>query len=446
MKIEQFEDKYLSHYSYAILSECKNQIILIDPSRDPSVYYNFAARHGAEITGIIETHPHADFVSSHLEIHNSTGAVIYCSKLNQPLYPFTSLDENEVILLGNIKLKAVNTPGHSPDSISILLEHEGRVKALFSGDTLFIGDCGRPDLRESGGDLNAERNFLARQMYHSLRSKLMKLADDVVLYPAHGAGTLCGKALSEAKSSTIGSEKISNWSLQEMSEEEFVLELNSNQPFIPAYFEFDVELNKKGAMDFDISVSAVPITENTAELISGYAVVDVRKEDDFKKGHLPDAINIMDGNKFETWLGSIIKPNEPFYLAAENRPALQRMIARAAAIGYETQIEQALVMDHGPVTESVIDIDMFRKHPDAYTIIDVRNYSEINDHPVFNKSLSIPLGELRNRLEEIPSAKPIAVHCAGGYRSAAGSSIISAHLIGIQKVYDIGEAIRDFDN
>jgi hydroxyacylglutathione hydrolase len=153
----------------------------------------------------------------------------------------------------------------------------------------------------------------------------------------------------------------------------------------------------------------------------------------------------MDGNKFETWLGSIIRPQEPFYLAAENMPALHRLIARAASIGYETQIVQGLVIVQGPVTEPAINISMFSEHPDHYTIVDVRNDDETKDHPIFKNSLSIPLAELRNRLDEIPSDKPIAVHCAGGYRSAAGSSIISAHLSGLQKVYDIGEAIKDFE-
>ncbi|MFF5380832.1 MBL fold metallo-hydrolase [Pedobacter suwonensis] len=445
MKIEQFEDKHLSHYSYAVLSECENSIVLIDPSRDPAVYYSYAQKHDAKIVGVIETHPHADFVSSHLQIFEEKGAKIYCSKLTSPGYRFTPFDENDKIVLGKVTLRAINTPGHSPDSISIVLEHEGLDKALFSGDTLFIGDCGRPDLRESGGDINAERTFLAQQMYHSLREKLMPLADEVLLYPAHGAGTLCGKALSEANSSTIGAEKNANWSLQQMSEADFVKELTSNQPFIPAYFQFDVELNKKGAPGFEESVRSVEIANEEFLPADNAVIIDTRREDIFKAGHIDGAINIMDGNKFETWLGSIVYPQEPFFLVADDVPALQRLIARTASIGYEQQIVKAFTLSGGEKSDSKLDIEKFAQHPSAYTIVDVRNLAETTEHPIFENSLSIPLGELRTRLDEIPLDKPIAVHCAGGYRSAAASSMISGHVAGSQQVFDFGEAIKTFE-
>jgi hydroxyacylglutathione hydrolase len=172
--------------------------------------------------GVIETHPHADFVSSHLEIHEKTGATLYAHSLVGADYPHKAFDEGDVLEIGDVKLKSLHTPGHSPDGISIVLEHEGKDKAVFTGDTLFIGDVGRPDLRESAGNITAKREELARQMYHSTREKLMKLDDDVLVYPAHGAGTLCGKGLSEANSSTIGAEKMSNYALQEMSEDQFV--------------------------------------------------------------------------------------------------------------------------------------------------------------------------------------------------------------------------------
>jgi hydroxyacylglutathione hydrolase len=173
--------------------------------------------------------------------------------------------------LGKLKLSAINTPGHSPDSICILLEHDGKQKAVFTGDTLFIGDCGRPDLTEANGNLKTERNELAKQMYHSLRERLMPLNDETIVYPAHGAGTLCGKALSKANSSTIGEEKKANWSLKQQTEEEFVNELLSDQPFVPAYFSFDVELNKKGAPSFHESTNAVniskPVTKKTLQTV-----------------------------------------------------------------------------------------------------------------------------------------------------------------------------------
>ncbi|MCX7877679.1 MAG: MBL fold metallo-hydrolase, partial [Ignavibacteria bacterium] len=195
MVIKQFEDKNLAHYSYAVYS--KGEVALIDPARDVSQYYEFAGSLNGKITVVIETHPHADFVSSHLEIHKTTGATIYVSELVGAEYPHQSFDEGDAIILGDITLKAINTPGHSPDSISIVvIDEKGKPYAVFTGDTLFIGDCGRPDLREKAGAITAKREELARQMYYSLRNKLMTLPDDVLVYPAHGAGSLCGKGLS----------------------------------------------------------------------------------------------------------------------------------------------------------------------------------------------------------------------------------------------------------
>ncbi|HEY0899041.1 MAG TPA: rhodanese-like domain-containing protein, partial [Sphingobacteriaceae bacterium] len=309
---------------------------------------------------------------------------------------------------------------------------------------------GRPDLRESGGGQEALREELAKNMYSSLREKLMKLADDVVLYPGHGAGTLCGKALSEANTSTIGAEKITNWSLQEMPREQFVKELIADQPFIPAYFPFNVDLNKKGAPGFTESVNKVafgePVKDKTGadRLESNRWIVDTRDEKKYKKGHLEHSVNIMDGNKFETWLGSIIKPGEPFYLAGENEAQLKRLVERAASIGYEPQILEAFVLDYAEETIEQLDLEKFKADPNAFTIVDVRNPSEVKQNKIFSGSLTIPLAEIRERMNEIPTNKPIAVHCAGGYRSAAASSLIASGIDGETKVFDIGEAIKDF--
>ena len=447
MQIKQFEDKNLSHYSYAILSDCEKKIILIDPSRNPNQYLDYAKENDAQITGVIETHPHADFVSSHLELYQTLGATIYTSELAGGLYPHQTFDEGQTIQLGKIKLSALNTPGHSPDSISIVLEHEGKPKAVFTGDTLFIGDCGRPDLREGVGNIQTTRAELAKQMYHSLRDKLMPLPDDVLVYPAHGAGTLCGKNLSKESSSTIGEEKKTNWSLQEQSEDEFVKNLLEDQPFVPLYFPFDVNLNRKGASQFKESIDKIKTGEtvnknSTPVLDKNLWIVDTRKEEDFKKGHLPNALNLMEDGKFETWLGSIIKPNEKFYLAGENKDHLQRMMERVAAIGYESSIAEAFVIDDGNIKEEKINVEEFKEHEDDYTIVDVKNTSEVKEGKIFANSISIPLSEIRNRVNEIPTDKPIVVHCAGGYRSAAASSLIHAKLNGTVKVFDLGDAVK----
>ena len=449
MQIKQFEDKNLSHYSYAVLSESEKNIVLIDPARNTQPYLDYAKENNAQITGVIETHPHADFVSSHLELHQTIGATIYTSKDVHALYPHQAFDEGQTIQLGKIKLTALNTPGHSPDSISILLEHKGKQEAVFTGDTLFIGDCGRPDLREGSGKIQTTRTELAKQMYYSLREKLMSLNDDVLVYPAHGAGTLCGKNLSKESSSTIGEEKKTNWSLQEATEEVFVKNLLADQPFVPIYFPFDVELNRKGAAAFKESISNIKtgetILENSAPALDKTLwVVDTRKENEFKKGHLPHSVNLMEKGKFETWLGSIIKPGEKFYLVSDSKEQLQTMLERTAAIGYESQVAEGFVIENGNVKEEKINVDEFKNHQQDYTIVDVRNTSEVKEEKIFQNSISIPLAEIRNRVNEIPTDKPIVVHCAGGYRSAAASSLIHSQLNSTVKVFDLGEAVKEF--
>jgi len=449
MEIKQFEDKNLAHYSYAIIS--KGEVALIDPARNPQPYFDFAKQNNAKITAVIETHPHADFVSSHLEIHNTTEATIYASTLLGAEYGHQTFDDGDAIVLGNITLKALNTPGHSPDSISVVvIDENGKQQAVFTGDTLFIGDCGRPDLREQAGAITAAREELAKQMYHSLRNKLMTLTDDVLVYPAHGAGSLCGKGLSEQNSSTIGVEKISNWSLQTMSEENFVKELLADQPFIPKYFPFDVAVNKKGADAYASSISKVkqrePVTCQVCanSLNPDVLIIDTRPQVQFKKAHLKNAINLMNDTKFETWLGSIVNPNEQFYLIAENETVLNQLIERTAKIGYENQIALAFVMDFGNTEMNLFDSDKLKDNEDAYTIIDIRNHSEVKASKIFANAIHIPLHELRERTNEIPVHKPIVVHCAGGYRSAAGSSIIKSKLNGTSQVYDLSEAVKQF--
>jgi len=449
MEIKQFEDKNLAHYSYAIIS--KGEVALIDPARNPQPYYDFANEHHAKITTVIETHPHADFVSSHLEIHNTTGATIYVSKLAGAEYPHQTFDEDDAIILGSVTLKALNTPGHSPDSISIILIDENDAeRAVFTGDTLFIGDCGRPDLRERSGAITAARTELAKRMYYSLREKLMPLPDDVLVYPAHGAGTLCGKALSRQNSSTIGAEKISNWSLRQMSEKDFVKELLADQPFIPKYFPFEVGVNKKGAPNFAESISKVEKRKwiNPEEYKNFHdpsiLIIDTRPQQQFKKAHFKNAVNLMNDLSFETWLGSIVNPGEPFYLISENETVLNELIARIAKIGYEKQIALALAGDFGDTETKPFDSQRLRKNEEAFTIVDIRNSSEVTSKKIFEHSLHIPLYELRERTNEIPLNKPIVVHCEAGFRSAAGSSIIKSKLNGTAQVYDLSEAVKTF--
>jgi hydroxyacylglutathione hydrolase len=222
----------------------------------------------------------------------------------------------------------------------------------------------------------------------------------------------------------------------------------ADQPFVPAYFPFDVELNRKGAEPMQPSIDKVTIEEYKEEksLDEGLWIVDTRKEADFKEGHLPHSVNLMEKGKFETWLGSIIKPNEEFYLAGESKEQLEEIIKRVASIGYETAIKKALVVAKAAEAEAELDLGDFKKNTDDYTIVDVRNTSEVKGGKIFPGSIAIPLAEVRDRVDEIPTDKPIVVHCAGGYRSAAGSSIIHANLNGAVKVYDLSDAVKEFQN
>jgi glyoxylase-like metal-dependent hydrolase (beta-lactamase superfamily II)/rhodanese-related sulfurtransferase len=420
-------------------------MMVIDPARDPQPYYDFAAFNEATITGVIETHPHADFVSSHLEIHQTTGATIYTSKLVGAVYPHEGFDDGDTLQLADTKLKAINTPGHSPDSICILLQDEnGYDKALFTGDTLFVGDVGRPDLRENVGNVTAKKEELARDLYHSLREKLTALPHHVTVYPAHGPGSLCGKNMSADLQSTIGREIKENYAMQPMSEAAFIELILADQPLMPAYFGFDVELNKKGAPAYQESIDAVLKLEDKTALEKGITIIDTRPKAEFAKGHTKGAINLQDGDKFETWLGTIIKPGEHFYLIADSDENLDIVIKKTAKIGYEQNIKAALsTAEKGSEHLKKIDLDNFKTSPERYTIVDVRNWTEINQGKIFDHALTIPLPELRERLNEIPKDKPIVVHCAAGYRSAAATSIIAAK-IKEAPVYDLSDEITNF--
>ena len=442
VQIQQFYDKGLAHASYAV--RCGRQVALIDPGRDPQPYYDFADEHEADIIAVIETHPHADFVSSHLEMSEETGAVIYCSKLVGARYPHQGFDDGDRITLGPVELHALNTPGHSPDSISVLLMDElAQTRAVFTGDTLFVGDVGRPDLREDEAVGGHKREELAAQLYRSTRNKLMTLPGSTKVYPAHGPGSLCGKTTSPDLNSTIARELKTNYALQPMSQEQFIKVLLEDQPFVPKYFGHDVALNKQGAPSFEDSIRAVPHPGSAAALEPGVLIIDSRPAAKFRAGHLPGALNLQDGSKFETWLGSIVGPKEKFYLLADSQIALDLVVRKTAKIGYEGNIKGALLAPLVlPVTAPTVDVAQVRAHPEAFTIVDIRNRAEAKV-PVFDNALLIPLPELRERAHEVPTTKPVLVHCAGGYRSAAGASILQNALPGVE-VLDLSDAIAEF--
>ena len=319
---------------------------------------------------------------------------------------------------------------------------------MFSGDTLFIGDVGRPDLREKSGNMKAKREDLAKSMFHTIKNKFNHLPDATIVYPAHGAGSLCGKNMSDDSSSTLGKERKENWAFQDLTEAEFVKTILEDQPFIPSYFGFNVDINKEGATSFETAFSNIPLNFGISDFIKdAHLIIDVRSASNYKKNHLVGSINIIgesEADKLETWLGAIVQPEEGFHVVIDSIADRETILSRIAKIGYEKQIKSIIILgsDNFETFES-LDLQNFKNNPTEYTIIDIRNKSEVAEGKFFENAISIPLNELRKSVDKIPTQKPIVVHCAGGYRSAAGSSIISK-LINKVAVYDLSEAVQEF--
>ncbi len=448
MTIQQFYDEKLAHASYIIVSG--QEAAVVDPARDPQPYLEFAQAHNATITTVLETHPHADFVSCHLELIKEHGATTFVNPKMGVDYPARTLDHNETVQVGEVTFKALFTPGHSPDhNTYLLIDEKGKEAAAFTGDSLFIGDVGRPDLRESAGNLTGKRAELAGMMYDTIQNVFKQLPDDVKVYPAHGAGSLCGKNMSDDTESTIGREKQTNWAFKMETKASFVDALLEGQPFVPKYFPYAVEMNRVGAENYEPSVEQVTRLDRNGTLATGYAIVDIREAADYQAGHLPGSFNIpnTEGDRFETWVGSIINPDEEFYLVSDDEDLLENAIRRLAKIGYEQRIKGAVVYDSDRFTEKTesFDFDDFKLHMNQYTIVDLRNANEVADNGLkFDDAMVVSLPELREQHDRIPTDKPIVLHCAGGYRSAVGSSIL-ATLQPDAKVLDMSEHVKTFD-
>ncbi|WKN42121.1 MBL fold metallo-hydrolase [Tunicatimonas pelagia] len=443
MEVKQFYDQALAHASYIIVSD--QAAALVDPGRDPQPYLDFAQEHKATIVAVFETHPHADFVSSHLEFYQKQGATIYINSKMGADYPHQTLDDGEQVQIGRVSIQALFTPGHSPDhNTYLLLDETGKPHSVYTGDSLFVGDVGRPDLREAAGHLRSKREELAQQMYDTVNTVFRPMEDNVIVYPAHGAGSLCGKNMGPEMFSTIGQEKQQNWAFKIDDKNRFVEALLADQPFVPQYFPYAVEVNREGATSFKESLAKIPLLTPDSSLAADAPVVDVRSQEKFKRGHLPEAINIQEEGKFETWLGTLISPETPFYLVVDNEEQLERTLRRAAKIGYEAYVKGVIIAEELlPQTSPALDVAHFKAHPEEYTIVDIRNTSEVAGNTIFPQATSIPLPELSNRVNEIDTSQPIVVHCAGGYRSAAGASILEAKFPDA-KIYDLSEAVKEF--
>jgi hydroxyacylglutathione hydrolase len=445
MILEQYYIECLSHASYLIGDETTGRAIVVDPRRDVTEYLADAAKYGLTIEGVINTHFHADFVSGHLELVDATGAWIGFGAAAQTDYPIRRLAHGEHISLGEVDLEILATPGHTWESISVLVRERpgAHPTAVLTGDSLFIGDVGRPDLVNIGDSSTSD---LARAMYHTIHDTLLKLPDSVTVMPAHGAGSSCGKNLSAELTSTIGEQRRANPSVQPMGEEDFVDLITRGQPAAPAYFSVDAAMNKRvhPLLNQSRKIPALSPAQMRQALDDGVRVVDARSVGDFASGHLRGSVNIGFDGRFAETGGMVADIGERIVLITypgEEQSAAMRLarVGSDNAIGY-------LTVDHDGVFPSDLS-DLVRTAPrvtvaeldhlladDAVTLIDIRNPGEL-EFGTIPGAIHIPLAQLRSRLGQVPTDKPIVVHCAGGWRSSVAASLMRAQ--GLPNVSDL---------
>lgn len=421
---KRFYVEGLAHASYLIGDS--GEAAVIDPRRDVEEYLETASRERLRIAAIFETHPHADFVSGHLELSQRSGAPIYVSHLAPATYARKGLREGDVVKIGSLEIVAMETPGHSPDSMSFRVQQNGAVTSVFTGDTLFVGDVGRPDLR----DAEEKPVRLAEALYDSLFGKLLALPDGTRVFPAHGAGSLCGRKISSAPFTTIGQERQFNWALQIRDREQFIRTMVANLPDRPAYFADDVKLNLAGAPPLSSLRALRSLTESELEAAAanGAAVIDTRSAPFFGAGHFPGSINIgLGSNLFATWVGFLIPFGTPIALvvgSAENAAQARLHLTRIGfdeIVGYieGERLNRTLQLSQLGVNE----LHFVLKQGDAPRILDVRTASEWDsDH--IDAALHIPLPSLPRRLDGLPRHDPLAVICGSGYRSSIAASLL----------------------
>lgn len=434
MYIQQIYTSCLAEAAYYI--ESNGEAAIIDPLRETSPYIELAEKRGSKIKYVFETHFHADFVSGHIDLAAKTGAsIIYGPSAVSEFNMYVAEDE-EIFSLGNIRLKLLHTPGHTLESSCILLIDEtGNPHALFSGDTLFVGDVGRPDLAVKS-DLTKED--LAGMLYDSLKNKIMVLPDDIILYPGHGAGSACGKNIGKETTSTLGIQKKSNYALCCTSREEFIQKVSGGLEEPPKYFFIDAAINKKGYRNIDEVMSknaiALRVEQVADEMEKGTIILDSRMPEIFEKGFIPGSINIGLQGQYAVWVGSLIDYGKPIIVIADPGKE-EEAILRLARVGYEHVFGY---LDGGfdawikagkkiEVVDS-IEPEVFAEELglDNPTVIDVRNPSEWSNGHVEGAEL-IPLSKLESAIKNLNPEHKYLIHCAGGYRSMMASSIMKKH-------------------
>jgi glyoxylase-like metal-dependent hydrolase (beta-lactamase superfamily II)/rhodanese-related sulfurtransferase len=453
MKIQQYYLSCLSHASYMITDEKTKTAAVVDPQRDIDQYLADARAGGYTIKHVFLTHFHADFVAGHIELRDKAGATIHLGSRAEAEFECVHMKDGDVVEFGDVKLEIMETPGHTPEGISILVYDLAKSRteplAVLTGDTLFIGDVGRPDLLASIGVTADE---LADMLYHSITHKLVKLPDATLVYPAHGAGSMCGKSLSKETVSTIGEQKKFNYALQPMSREAFKAIVTADQPEAPDYFVHDAILNRKERASLgaamEKTLKPLSLDEVLALGKSGSQLLDVRDGIDFEGGHLRGALNIALNGKYATWAGSMLSHDKPIVVIAEEGGE-EEAVMRLGRIGFDNvagylsggmnalAAHDDLVERTARITAPALAEWLSGKRPDAGaapTVVDVRSEAEHAGGHI-EGSLNIPLTHLDERFGEIPAGRPVAVHCEGGYRSAIAASLLQK--LGLRDVHDM---------
>ncbi len=435
MKFKQFYLGCLAHASYYIGSE--TEAAIIDPQRDVQQYIDEAEANGPKIKYVIETHSHADFVSGHIELAEKTGAEIVFGQRANTEFPTHKVKDGDELNVGKIKLKFLETPGHTPEGITILAENTENADEpvkMFTGDTLFIGDVGRPDLVGSKG-FTAEQ--MGAMLYDSLTEKILPLADETEVYPAHGAGSLCGKSLSKETWSTLGEQKKTNYALKPMTKDEFIKVVAADQPEVPAYFPVSASQNLKGSASLEDLPKPTAFSTEEIEKFDG-VLVDVRQNFEFGAGHIPHAINIGLGGQFASWAGTLIPIGTPVAIAADTQEQVDEAFMRLARVGIETVKGFILMKDFSDEMKTVAQVSV-EEAKDATAkkdvqFVDVRRVQEYAAGHAPN-TVNFPLDILSREIDKLNPDKPTYVICQSGYRSSLGTSVLEN--AGFKEIYNV---------
>jgi hydroxyacylglutathione hydrolase len=456
MFLKQYYLGCLAHASYLIADETSGSAIVVDPQRDIQQYLADAAQLEVQIRHVFLTHFHADFIAGHLELRDRCGADIRLGARAQAEYQFVLMKDGSTLEFPGLRLQILETSGHTIESISILVfdlkKDAEKPYAVLTGDTLFIGDVGRPDLRASLGWTAQE---LGGHLYDSLHSKLMTLPDETLVYPAHGAGSLCGKNLSSDTVSTLGEQRRFNYALQPMSKEEFIRLVTADQPHAPAYFTYDAVLNTRERATLEKTLEQVLRPVELEEVLklgdAGAQILDVRDAAEYAKGHIAGSINIGLGGQYATWAGTLLNSTRPIVIIAE--PGREQEAAlRLGRIGFDHVTgylrdgmealaqRQDLVWSTERVSAPMLAEELASPNPPL--VVDIRTPREWSTKHL-GDSINLPLTQLQERIDEVPRNRRIAVHCAGGYRSSIAASILNQH--GITNLIELAGGIAAWE-